>query len=114
LHRSFPTEEIGSETNGAIMPVELRALQSLKLWHDVHLGLAHQGGDLSSGQISILLTIDLEPPPHTARSLARKLDVTKPVITRAWTPWARSTSHPESETRRTGATSSSNAPSLVL
>jgi DNA-binding MarR family transcriptional regulator len=64
------------------MPVELRALQSFRLWHDVHLGLAHQGGDLSSGQISILLTIDLEPPPHTVQGLARKLDVTKPVTPR--------------------------------
>ena len=61
-----------------LMPVELRALQSLKLWHDVHLGR-----DLSSRQISILLTICLEPPPHTVRGLAKKLDVTKPVITRA-------------------------------
>lgn len=65
------------------MPVELRALQSLKLWHDVHLDLVHQGGDLSSRQIAILLTIYLEPPPHTVRGLARKLGVTKPVITRA-------------------------------
>jgi DNA-binding MarR family transcriptional regulator len=65
------------------MSVELRALQSLKLWHDVHLDLVHQGGDLSSRQIAILLTIYLEAPPHTVRGLARKLNVTKPVITRA-------------------------------
>lgn len=66
-----------------LMPVELRALQSLKLWHDVHVDLVHQGGDLSSRQIAILLTIYLEPSPHTVRGLAKKLDVTKPVITRA-------------------------------
>lgn len=65
------------------MSVELRALQSLRLWHDVHLDLVHQGGDLSSRQIAILLTIYLEPPPHTVRGLAKKLGVTKPVITRA-------------------------------
>ncbi|GEO15921.1 MarR family winged helix-turn-helix transcriptional regulator [Microvirga aerophila] len=65
------------------MSVELRAFQSLKLWHDVHLDLVHHGGDLSSRQIAILLTIYLEPPPHTVRGLARKLRVTKPVITRA-------------------------------
>ncbi|MCB8821721.1 MarR family transcriptional regulator [Microvirga rosea] len=65
------------------MPVELRAIQSLKLWHDVHLDLVHEGSDLSSRQIAILLTIYLEPPPHTVRGLARKLQVTKPVITRA-------------------------------
>ena len=34
-------------------------------------------------QIAILLTIYLEPPPHTVRGLAKKLMVTKPVITRA-------------------------------
>ncbi|HEV2566349.1 MarR family transcriptional regulator [Microvirga sp. CF3016] len=65
------------------MAVELRAIQSLKLWHDVHLGLVHQGGDLSSRQIAILLTIYLDAPPHTVRGLARKLGVTKPVVTRA-------------------------------
>ncbi len=31
----------------------------------------------------ILLTIYLETPPHTVRGLAAKLQVTKPVITRA-------------------------------
>lgn len=65
------------------MAVELRAIQSLKLWHDVHLGLVHQGDDLSSRQIAILLTIYLDAPPHTVRGLARKLGVTKPVVTRA-------------------------------
>jgi DNA-binding MarR family transcriptional regulator len=65
------------------MPVELRAFQSLRLWHDVHLDLVHHGEDLSSRQIAILLTIYLEAPPHTVRGLARKLGVTKPVITRA-------------------------------
>ena len=39
--------------------------------------------DLSVRQISILMTIYLEPQPHTVRALASKLGVTKPVITRA-------------------------------
>ena len=65
------------------MPVEIRPSQSLRLWHDVHLDLVHQGGDLSSRQMAILLTIYLESPPHTVRGLALKLGVTKPVITRA-------------------------------
>ena len=39
--------------------------------------------DLSIRQISILLTIYLEAPPHTIRDLAAKLEVSKPVITRA-------------------------------
>ncbi|MBZ6076584.1 MarR family transcriptional regulator [Microvirga puerhi] len=65
------------------MSVALRASQSLKLWHDVHLDLVHEGSDLSARQVAILLTIYLEPPPHTVRGLAKKLNVTKPVITRA-------------------------------
>lgn len=39
--------------------------------------------DLSSRQAAILLTIYLDPPPHTVRGLAKKLGVTKPVVTRA-------------------------------
>lgn len=66
------------------MPVELRTLQALRLWHDVHLDLVRDGNsDLSARQIAILLTIYLETPPHTVRGLAKKLGVTKPVITRA-------------------------------
>jgi DNA-binding MarR family transcriptional regulator len=66
------------------MPVELRALQALKLWQAVHLDIVHDDEpDLSSRQVAILLTIYLEAPPHTVRGLAKKLDVTKPVITRA-------------------------------
>ena len=58
--------------------------QALKLWHDVNLDLVRDDAlDLSVRQITILLTIYLEPPPHTVRGLAAKLAVSKPVITRA-------------------------------
>ncbi len=39
--------------------------------------------DLSLRQMAILLTVYLEAPPHTVRDLAHRLDVSKPVITRA-------------------------------
>jgi DNA-binding MarR family transcriptional regulator len=66
------------------MSVELRPLQALSLWHDVMLALVRDGEhDLSARQAAILLTVYLETPPHTVRGLARKLGVTKPVITRA-------------------------------
>jgi DNA-binding MarR family transcriptional regulator len=65
------------------MPVDSRALQSLKLWQVVNLTLVHEGTDLSARQTAILLTIYLENAPHTVRGLARTLQVTKPVITRA-------------------------------
>ena len=66
------------------MPAELRPSQALRLWHDVTLDLVRDGShDLSARQMSVLLTIYLEMPPHTVRGLAEKLGVTKPAITRA-------------------------------
>lgn len=66
------------------MAVELRASQALKLLHDVNLALVRDSDqDLSARQLTILLTVYLEPPPHTVRGLAAKLNVTKPAITRA-------------------------------
>lgn len=62
----------------------MRPSQALKLWQDVAMSEV-QGGepDLSLRQAAILLTIYLDPPPHTVRGLAAKLNVSKPVITRA-------------------------------
>ncbi len=66
------------------MAIELRPAQALHLWHSIMLDLVKdQDPDLSVRQMAILLTIYLEPPPHTVRGLAAKLGVTKPVITRA-------------------------------
>ena len=58
--------------------------QFLNLWRDVSMALVHdESPDLTTRQMSVLLTIYLDPPPHTVRGLAKKLQVTKPVITRA-------------------------------
>lgn len=66
------------------MTTGLSTSQALNLWHDVALALVKDGEpDLSVRQICILLTIYLEAPPHTVRDLAKKLGVSKPVITRA-------------------------------
>lgn len=62
--------------------------QSLQLVHgltmrlvaDMHLG---KTDDFTLRQLALLLTIYRETPPHTVRGLAAKLNVTKPVITRA-------------------------------
>jgi DNA-binding MarR family transcriptional regulator len=62
----------------------LSTAQAIQLWHQVHLDLVRDDEpDLSVRQMTILLTIYLEAPPHTVRDLAAKLKVTKPVITRA-------------------------------
>jgi DNA-binding MarR family transcriptional regulator len=64
--------------------VELRTSQALKLLHDfAHALVRGEEPDLSARQLAILLTIYLEPSPHTVRGLAAKLGVTKPVVTRA-------------------------------
>ena len=66
------------------MAVQMRPGQALRLWHDVSLALVRDGEpDLSARQASVLITIYLEPQPHTVRGLAEKLGVTKPVVTRA-------------------------------
>lgn len=66
------------------MGVGMRPSQALKLLQDFAYGLVQDDEpDLSARQLAILLTIYLEPPPHTVRGLAGKLGVTKPVITRA-------------------------------
>ncbi len=70
------------------MPVSMKSSQALRLIHDVSLGLVREGKlddapDFTLRQLTILLTVYLEPPPHTVRGLAHKLGVTKPVITRA-------------------------------
>jgi DNA-binding MarR family transcriptional regulator len=66
------------------MPPELRPSQALRLWHDVTFDIVRDGDqDLTARQMAVLLTVYLDPPPHTVRGLAERLKVTKPVITRA-------------------------------
>lgn len=66
------------------MPIHLRPSQALRLWQQVALSeVLDKRPDLTMRQAAILLTVYLDPPPHTVRGLAARLDVTKPVITRA-------------------------------
>jgi DNA-binding MarR family transcriptional regulator len=66
------------------MSVALRPSQALRLWQSVALAeVRDERPDLSTRQTAILLTVYLDPPPHTVRGLAAALGVTKPVITRA-------------------------------
>ena len=66
------------------MAFEMRPAQALRLLHEFTHALVTNGdSDLSARQLAVLLTVYLEPPPHTVRGLAAKLRVTKPVITRA-------------------------------
>lgn len=66
------------------MALELTTAQALRLWQKANLHFVRdEDPDLSMRQMSILLTVYLEAPPHTVRGLASRLNVSKPVITRA-------------------------------
>lgn len=70
------------------MAADYTPSRALALLHGVSLSLVRENSpedmaDLSMRQLSILLTVYLETPPHTVRGLSAKLNVTKPVITRA-------------------------------
>lgn len=66
------------------MAIVMRPIQALRLWQQVTLSQVRgDAPDLTMRQVTILLTIYLDPPPHTVRGLAATLGVTKPVITRA-------------------------------
>ena len=66
------------------MAITMRPSQALRLWQQVLLAEVRDDAlDLTTRQMAILLTIYLDPPPHTIRALATRLGVTKPVITRA-------------------------------
>jgi DNA-binding MarR family transcriptional regulator len=66
------------------MTITLRPSQALRLWQQVNLSEVRDAApDLTTRQAAILLTVYLDPPPHTVRGLAARLNVTKPVITRA-------------------------------
>lgn len=66
------------------MTLELTESEALRLWQQATLSQVRDDvPDLTLRQTAILLTIYLEPPPHTVRGLASRLAVTKPVITRA-------------------------------
>lgn len=67
-----------------VVPVRFNRKDALALWHDVTLNnVLGNGPELSPRQLVILTTVYLESGPHTVRSLARKMDLTKSPITRA-------------------------------
>lgn len=66
------------------MVQRLTVAQSLQLLHELnHAQVLDDEPDLSVRQMAVLLTVYMEAPPHTVRALAARLNVSKPVITRA-------------------------------
>lgn len=67
-----------------VVPVRFNRKDALALWHDVTLkSVLETGPELSARQLVILTTVYLETGPHTVRSLAKKMNLTKSPITRA-------------------------------
>ena len=59
-------------------------IDALELWQSVTMAMVRsEGPDISARQMAILTAVYLDDQPHTVRSLAETLNVTKAVITRA-------------------------------
>ena len=75
-------------SDGVRATIDITQARGLALLKDVTRALIGDAKpeavpDFTLRQLAILLTIYLDPPPHTVRGLAKKLGVTKPVVTRA-------------------------------
>lgn len=56
----------------------------LKVWREAHrASVRSDDPDLTSRQMSVVLSVYMTDPPHTVRGLAADLNLAKPVITRA-------------------------------
>lgn len=59
-------------------------VDALQLWQSVTMAMVRaEGPDFSARQMAILTAVYLDEQPHTVKSLAESLNVTKAVITRA-------------------------------
>jgi DNA-binding MarR family transcriptional regulator len=59
-------------------------LRALSQWYVVTTtALSELPYDLSQRQMAVLLTVYMAPPPHTVRSMALRLGISKPAICRA-------------------------------
>ena len=78
-----PSRPVQTDTR-PIRPSRLSSTLALALWKDVTVAsVAGNMPDLSARQTAVLMCVYLEEGPHTVRSLAARLNVTKAVISRA-------------------------------
>lgn len=72
------------EPDTGIAHVASLAQPELKNWMSALVDYVRSGEpDLTNRQMALLLVVYLKPGPHTVRGLARILNVSKPVVTRA-------------------------------
>lgn len=58
--------------------------KALEVWRDTLCDcVRHDEPDLTMRQMSIILVIYLDKPPHRVRHLSESLDISKPAVTRA-------------------------------
>src|ERR1700742_169389 len=58
--------------------------KTLSSWKNTLIDYVRSGEpDLTNRQMALLMLVYLDPGPHTVRGLARALNVSKPVVTRA-------------------------------
>lgn len=63
---------------------ESRTLKMLSQWMRTLVDYVRSGEpDLTNRQMALMMTVYVQPGPHTVRGLAEQLNVSKPVITRA-------------------------------
>lgn len=63
---------------------ERQTLKALRQWMRTLVDYVRSGEpDLTNRQMALMMTVYVEPGPHTVRGLAEVLNVSKPVITRA-------------------------------
>jgi len=61
-----------------------KTLRALSMWRGVTAAaLQNMSIDLSARQTAILLTVHLEPGPHSLKSLSKNLSISKPAVCRA-------------------------------
>lgn len=66
------------------MEVAREQNEALDLWRRVTVTTVRSDApDLTARQLAVLMTVRLQPAPHTVRGLASTLNVGKPAITRA-------------------------------
>lgn len=64
--------------------LNLSTQQALNLWRlSLLASVRGEGPDLTARQMAVMLSVYMQPPPHTVRGLASSLALQKPAVVRA-------------------------------
>lgn len=63
---------------------DMTTMEALGLWHRINTQAMRQiAFDLSARQMAVLLSVYLQPGPHTVKALSQQFDISKAAICRA-------------------------------